>query len=705
MVEAEGLSKQPQESDARPSRGREFRTESSSQAPASAGVDRGRSRIRRTDSDSLSEDDLDKKGYHALKSSFGKAFYVKKRWKLIREMGSGAYGHVISAGDEITKETVAIKLVSRVFDKVQLAKRALREITLLRHFTGHANITGLIDAKMISPDANEIYIFMEPMEGVLLVFVSEHLDSCFLSGLTPDHQIWSKSDQRTRSIFSIPNLAWTEIYSFKRGHPPGSQTWKLARPPSTVNSNCELKLCDFGLSRGFENASHLTEYVATRWYRAPEVMLGFRGYGSAIDVWSIGCILAELLSSQPLFKGKECVMCRASYLKFISFQLWYGPLDRGKIKAQRKRTVDQLRKILDVLGSPEENILQKIASEKARAYVRSLPISKKKPFAKILPTADLQAIDLLSNCLTFDPDARFTVAEALEHPWLSGYHEPEEEPDCDLPYDKWKDIEELTTIEQFRKALWDEIQDYRREIRGGVDDEDEFEAVVAAASADGQDLPNVVQAEVVPTVVGVIAEEPVAEEAAALEGSEEVKTEPVEPTAESQGPPRPVSPEKTIPTFPTDPVVTYARRSSIMQPSRQGSLYGSPRPTSQHLGSYFSESPRPAEPVLGPGTIAFPSSQNYVFPHTRSRTGSTVGRGEGQRRLLRTLSTVSIHESGEGRPGGLADIAPIGRFIVESQPSEADAPASEMPRILEDELGKKDDEERKSVKKESGFFI
>jgi mitogen-activated protein kinase 7 len=96
-------------------------------------------------------------------------FYVKKRWKLIREMGSGAYGVVMcvhfrlsfssidhnvysSAGDEITGETVAIKLVSRVFDKIQLAKRALREITLLRHFTGHANITGLIDAKMISPE-------------------------------------------------------------------------------------------------------------------------------------------------------------------------------------------------------------------------------------------------------------------------------------------------------------------------------------------------------------------------------------------------------------------------------------------------------------------------------------------------------------------------------------------------------------------------
>jgi mitogen-activated protein kinase 7 len=96
-----------------------------------------------------------------------------------------------------------------------------------------------------------------------------------------------------------------------------------------VNANCELKICDFGLSRGFdsvpdENAPHLTEYVATRWYRAPEIMLAFRyasergpaifflvlnnykrRYNVAIDVWSVGCILAELLMQKPLFKGKE----------------------------------------------------------------------------------------------------------------------------------------------------------------------------------------------------------------------------------------------------------------------------------------------------------------------------------------------------------------------------------------------------------------
>ncbi|KAL0576457.1 hypothetical protein V5O48_005532 [Marasmius crinis-equi] len=141
-------------------------------------VDRGRSRVRRS-SNPFSEENMRRRGYHSLHSSFGKVFHVEKRWKLVREMGSGAYGVVMfalfsipifvhsngalnsSAADEISGETVAIKLVTRVFDKIQLAKRALREITLLRHFASHENITGLIDVDAISPNFDEIYIFME----------------------------------------------------------------------------------------------------------------------------------------------------------------------------------------------------------------------------------------------------------------------------------------------------------------------------------------------------------------------------------------------------------------------------------------------------------------------------------------------------------------------------------------------------------------
>lgn len=77
-----------------------------------------------------------------------------------------------------------------------------------------------------------------------------------------------------------------------------------------LNANCDLKVCDFGLARSAasteDNSGFMTEYVATRWYRAPEIMLTFKEYTKAIDVWSVGCILAEMLNGKPLFPGKDC---------------------------------------------------------------------------------------------------------------------------------------------------------------------------------------------------------------------------------------------------------------------------------------------------------------------------------------------------------------------------------------------------------------
>lgn len=265
-------------------------------------------------------------------------------------MGSGAYGVVISAADEISGETVAIKLVTRVFEKIQLAKRALREITLLRHFANHENITGLIDVDAISPDFNEIYIFMEPMEADL-------------------HQIIKSGQHLTNE--HVQYFLYQILRGMKYVHSASVIHRDLKPGNLLVNADCELKICDFGLSRGFdarpdEYASHLTEYVATRWYRAPEIMLAFRRYNTAIDVWSIGCILAELLLGKPLFKGKDYV--------------------------------DQLNKVLDVLGTPDESVIRKIGSDKAQAYVRSLPSKKSVPLRKILPTADPQGMDDARLC-------------------------------------------------------------------------------------------------------------------------------------------------------------------------------------------------------------------------------------------------------------------------------------------------------------------
>ncbi|KAI0270973.1 kinase-like domain-containing protein, partial [Russula aff. rugulosa BPL654] len=416
---------------------------------------RGRSRVRRvsSDADPFSEENLRKRcvfplggkdpllfsqcgydlvklsfhasGYHSLKS-FDQTFHLEKRWKLVREMGSGAYGVVISAADEISGETVAIKMVTRVFAKATLAKRALRELALLRHFNNHENITGLIDVDGIAETFNEMYLFMEFFHYATKADLHQIIKSGQI--LTNEH---------------VQYFTYQILRGMKYVHSASVIHRDLKPGNLLVNSDCELKICDFGLSRGYDSspqdgATQMTEYVATRWYRAPEIMLALRRYDTAIDVWSIGCILGELLLGRPLFKGKD-------------YLIW--------------TLVDQLNKILEILGTPSNEVLKRVASERAQAYVRSLPIRKKVSFKKLIPHADPQALDLLEKMLSFDSSMRISVTQALAHPWLSSYHDVNDEPICPQNFDRWREIEALQTVEELRVALWDEIIDFRREVR------------------------------------------------------------------------------------------------------------------------------------------------------------------------------------------------------------------------------------------------
>jgi mitogen-activated protein kinase 1/3 len=141
-----------------------------------------------------------------------------------------------------------------------------------------------------------------------------------------------------------------------------------------LNANCDLKVCDFGLARSVKTAEpsgtetgFMTEYVATRWYRAPEIMLTFKQYTKAIDVWSVGCILAEMLSGKPLFPGRD-----------------YH---------------HQLTLILDVLGTPTLDEFYAITTRRSRDYIRALPFRKRRPFAQIFPNANPLAVDFLTKTL------------------------------------------------------------------------------------------------------------------------------------------------------------------------------------------------------------------------------------------------------------------------------------------------------------------
>jgi serine/threonine protein kinase len=290
------------------------------------------------------------------------------------------------------------------------------------------------------------------------------------------------------------------------------------------------------------------------------------------------------------------------------------------------------------------------------------------------------ALDLLTKLLSFDPAERITVREALAHPWLATYHNTDDEPECTAVFERWKEIEKLETLEDFKKALWGEIQDYRREVRG-------LESSIP---------PSVHRNVLELSGLGQITEEPretsrsvSPAEKRSVEQIREIDSNLAQSIDRRDNLFLPSDTRFARSTTPSDPVVTYARRSSIMQPPLSNASSPAVPPSATAAArkqmSSFSEEHFTEDPaVYGHGrhrnTIAFPS-ETFVVP-ARSRTASLFG-GEQvvPKRLLRTLSTVSIHESGEGLAGGLADIAPIGKYIVAK--NTEDEPVSEIPKDFE----------------------
>lgn len=212
-----------------------------------------------------------------------------------------------------------------------------------------------------------------------------------------------------------------------------------------LNANCDLKVCDFGLARSAasseDNSGFMTEYVATRWYRAPEIMLTFKEYTKAIDVWSVGCILAEMLNGKPLFPGKDC-----------TYQFAHR---QTSLVLTQQPDHHQLTLILDVLGTPTMEDYYGIKSRRAREYIRSLPFKKKIPMKTMFPKTSDLALDLLEKLLSFNPVKRITVEEALRHPYLEPYHDPDDEPTADAIPEEFFDFDknkETLTKEDLKRT-------------------------------------------------------------------------------------------------------------------------------------------------------------------------------------------------------------------------------------------------------------
>jgi serine/threonine protein kinase len=346
-------------------------------------------------------------------------FEVDAKYDVIDAIGQGAYGIVVAAKDKTIakkeKSYVAIKKIEKAFEHKIFTKRTLRELKILR-LLKHENVISI--KTMVLPRSREefddIYLVSELMETDLATIIKSP------QPLSDEH---------------IQFFVYQLLRGLKYMHSAGVVHRDLKPRNLLVNSNCDLKICDFGLSRtvhSTKGTGNMTDYVATRWYRPPELLLETKDYGPAVDVWSVGCILAELLRRKPFLPGTE--------------------------------TKHQLELIFDVFGTPTEDDIALIPKPRLRKFLRSLPTKKPRALDILLPKASPTAIDLLKKIMVFNPQKRITVEEALKHPYLADLHFPEDEPTREpVPNIEFEFEKHNLSLQQLKDLLYEEILLYHYE--------------------------------------------------------------------------------------------------------------------------------------------------------------------------------------------------------------------------------------------------
>lgn len=342
--------------------------------------------------------------------------HVLRKYEIVQKLGRGAYGIVWKAIDKKTREVVALKKCFDAFQNATDAQRTFREIMFLQELNGHENIVRLLNVLKADND-QDIYLICDYMESDLHAVIRANI-------LEEVHKQY---------------IIYQLLKALKFMH-SGQMLHRDIKPSNILlNSDCQVKVCDFGLARSLvqqsDNAQNpvLTDYVATRWYRAPEILLGSTSYTKGVDIWSVGCILGELLSGKPIFPGTS--------------------------------TMNQLDRIMEVTGRPAPEDIDAIKSPFAATMLESLPMGRPRPLNEMFPSASVEALDLLRQCMHFNPTKRLSANEALRHPYVLQFHNPEDEFDCDRAIRIPIDDNIKLTVQDYRDRLYNEVLKKKKEQR------------------------------------------------------------------------------------------------------------------------------------------------------------------------------------------------------------------------------------------------
>eukprot|EP00443_Scrippsiella_acuminata_P114190 CAMPEP_0115620614 /NCGR_PEP_ID=MMETSP0272-20121206/25300_1 /TAXON_ID=71861 /ORGANISM="Scrippsiella trochoidea, Strain CCMP3099" /LENGTH=424 /DNA_ID=CAMNT_0003056705 /DNA_START=77 /DNA_END=1351 /DNA_ORIENTATION=+ len=401
---------------------------------------------------------------------------IPSRYEIRQVIGTGSYGSVCEAYDKEQGKLVAVKRIRHLFDDLVDCKRILREVAILSRIS-HESVVQLHD--VVAP--TNVHNFEE------LFIIMEICDS--------DLKKLCRTDV-TLSPLHINTLLYNLLIGVKCLHAAGIYHRDLKPANCLVNQDCTVKICDFGLSRaidgecgpdalcappagnatGGQSASkphplgrrHLTGHVVTRWYRAPELILLQENYTAAIDLWSVGCIHAELLGMLegirledrgPLFPGSSC------------FPLSPDNKHKTDYKYHTRGKHDQLSMIFNLLGTPSEEDIARLEREDTRRYIRCFAKREGEGLRSRFPHVDHDTVDLLGRFLHFNPQDRMGVNQALEHPIFSEVRLPEKETMSSslvsLDFEKEPDLDEVMLRDYFRSEMKKFRMDEQEKLRQG----------------------------------------------------------------------------------------------------------------------------------------------------------------------------------------------------------------------------------------------
>jgi len=358
--------------------------------------------------------------------------HVTRKYEIANKLGKGAYGIVWKAVDKKSKETVALKKIFDAFQNATDAQRTFREIMFLQQMGEHENIVQLQNVLRADND-RDIYLIFEYMETDLHAVIRANI----------------LEDIHKQYIMYQSFKALMYMHSADLVH-------RDMKPSNLLlNSECLMKVADFGLARSLLEGTNsagdvtkpvLTDYVATRWYRAPEILLGSTQYGKAVDMWSLGCIFGEMLISKPVFPGNS--------------------------------TLNQLEKICEVIGKPTVAEIKEINSPFAATMLDSISDPKvvvgwqqtlsKAPNTAVASSPQFaDALDILDQLMQFDPTRRMMASSGLQHPYCKQFHDPDSEKDsvAKKPVDICLDDNEKKNTGVYREKLYSEISRMKKDGR------------------------------------------------------------------------------------------------------------------------------------------------------------------------------------------------------------------------------------------------